>query len=102
MKGANHLLVSYSVKEGSVKKNIGCAKDILEELRARPIADIFYAVYQTGVSSFIHLQCFPNEDVTKKIFQRSAFQRFFSELESTIDQEPLANDVEKIGLYRSF
>jgi hypothetical protein len=102
MKCANYLLVNYSVKEGSVNKNIGCIDDILEELRARPVADVFYAVYQIGVSSFIHLQSFPNEEVTKEIFQRSAFQRFFSELESTIDQEPLSNDVEKIGFYRSF
>jgi len=102
MKYTSHLLINYSVKKENVADNILCIENMLAELKAHPAADIFYAVYQMGDNSFIHLQCFPDEEITKEIFRRPAFQHFFSQLESIIDQEPVSNDVEKIGFYSSF
>jgi hypothetical protein len=101
MKFTDHLLVNYSVKKDCVNDNIHRIENILAELKAHPVNNVFYAVYQMGISSFFHVQCFPNEEITKEVFERPAFQQFFCQLESSIDQEPMANDIEKIGFYNS-
>jgi hypothetical protein len=102
MKYRDHLLVNYSVKAESVAANIECIENILAELKAHPVADVYYAVYQMGSTSFIHVQWFPNEEVAKEVFQLPAFQCFFSQLESIVDEDPMAWDIEKIGAYNCF
>lgn len=96
-----HLLVNYSVKRETVPLIRDAILATLEELNETPVSNVFYSVYQVGISSFIHLQCFPSEAASKYIFTLPSFQEFFKALELSFEQEPMTNDVEKIGYYNA-
>jgi hypothetical protein len=96
-----HLLVNYSVQKESIALIKNAIADTFSELKQVPVDNLFYAVYQVGLNSFIHLQCFPCDAASKYIFSLSSFQEFFELLETSFKNEPMALDVEKIGYYNT-
>jgi hypothetical protein len=94
-----HLLVNYVVREEFVQDIITALEAVLEELKTIGIENVFYSIYQVGTCSFIHLQCFPSEEISRKVFELPSFQVFFRKLEYAFEMEPMANDVQKIGYY---
>lgn len=94
-----YLLVNYSVKKESISQVRNAIADTFKELKEVRVHDLFYSVYQVGSNSFIHLQCFPSDAASQYVLSLPSFQIFFQILECTFEQEPLTNDVERIGYY---
>ena len=94
-----HILITYSVKEEWSEFNRELIESFIQQLHDYAIRDVSHVVYRLETTSFIHISSYTTASLCEKAANIPAFKHFLNMLESIVDNEPIAYDVEEIGHY---
>lgn len=94
-----HILINYSVKEERTTENIILIERFFKQLANEPIRGVSHEVYRISRTSFIHICGYSNARICDRETSLPTFKFFLNNLEDIVDQEPIINEVHKIGSY---